>query len=116
MRNDGVDIEACTDKVTNGFQVSFIEDKEWLQFTAEVKKEGSFDVEIRYSSEKAGGKLYLEQDNLKISESIDLPASGGFNTWKTVTLKNVALKQGVNKIRVNFEGGSFNINFLEFKK
>ncbi|REG98093.1 cellulase family glycosylhydrolase [Flavobacterium aquicola] len=116
MRNDGVDIEACTDKTTNGFQVSFIEDKEWLQFTTEVKKEGSYDVEVRYSNEKAGGKLYLELDNVKISETIELPVSGGFGVWKTVTLKNVNLKQGINKIRVHFEGGNFNLNYLEFKK
>ncbi|WP_348825411.1 cellulase family glycosylhydrolase [Flavobacterium aestuarii] len=116
MRNDGVDIEACTDKKTNGFSVSFIEDKEWLQFTVAVKKEGSFDVDVRYSNEKAGGKLYLEQDNVKISETIELPVSGGFTAWKTVTLKNINLKQGINKIRVHFEGGNFNLNFLEFKK
>jgi endoglucanase len=116
MRNDGVDIETCTDKATNGFQVSFIEDTEWLQFTVDVKKEGSFDVEVRYSSEKAGGKLYLELEGAKISETIQLPISSGFTTWKTATLKNVALKQGMNKIRVHFEGGNFNLNFLEFKK
>lgn len=115
MRNDGVDIESCTDKETNGFQVAFIENKEWLQFTVDVKKEANFDAAVRYSSEKAGGKLYLEQDNVRISESINLPISGGLTTWKTVTLKNVTLKQGVNKIRVNFEGGNFNLNFLEFK-
>lgn len=116
MRNDGVDIESCTDKKTNGFSVSFIDDKEWLQFTADVKKGGSFDVEVRYSSEKAGGKLYLEADNARISDAIELPTTGGFTTWKTVTLKNVVLKEGINKIRVYFEGGNFNLNFLEFKK
>jgi hypothetical protein len=113
MRNDGVDIESCTDKETNGFHVSFIEDKEWLQFTADVKKEENFDVAIRYSSEKAGGKLYLESEGVKISETIALPISGGLMTWKTVTLKNVALKQGINIIRVHFEEGNFNLNFLE---
>ena len=116
MRNDGVDIESCTDKKTNGFSVSFIDDKEWLQFTADVKKGGSFDVEVRYSSEKPGGKLYLEADNARISDAIELPITGGFTTWKTVTLKNVVLKEGINKIRVHFEGGNFNLNFLEFKK
>ncbi len=116
MRNDGVDIESCTDKITNGFQVSFIEDKEWLQFTVDVKKESSFDVDVRFSSEKEGGKLYLEVEGVKISESIELPFPEGLMAWKTVTLKNVNLKQGINKIRVHFERGNFNLNFLEFKK
>ncbi|PKB17275.1 cellulase family glycosylhydrolase [Flavobacterium sp. 5] len=116
MRNDGVDIVTCTDKITNGFNVSFIEDNEWLQFTVDVKKDGNFDVDVRYANEKAGGKLYLELDGAKISESIELPVSGGLSTWKTITIKNVALKQGINKIRAHFEGGNFNLNFLEFKK
>jgi hypothetical protein len=115
MRNDGVDIVTCTDKITNGFQVSFIEAGEWLQFTIDVKKQNIYNVEARYSSEKAGGKLYLEQDGKKISETAELPVTGGETVWETVVLKNVALKQGINKIRIHFEGGNFNLNFLEFK-
>ncbi|HQZ24038.1 MAG TPA: cellulase family glycosylhydrolase [Flavobacterium sp.] len=115
MRNDGVDIVKCTDQITNGFHVSFIEDGEWLQFTVEVKTPSVFDVAIRYSSEKVGGKLYLEQDGKKISETIALPVSGGETIWKTIFLKNVSLKKGSNTIRVHFEGGNFNLNYLEFK-
>ena len=29
-RNDGVDIESCTDSLTNGFNVGWIEDGEWI--------------------------------------------------------------------------------------
>ena len=116
MRNDGVDIELCTDAMTNGFQVAFIEDGEWLQYTVEVKSKTTFDVAIRYTSEASGGKLYLEDENGRISETITIPSSGGINNWKTVTLKNVILKQGTNKVKVRFEKGNFNLNFLEFKK
>lgn len=115
MRNDGVDIVTCTDKTTNGFQVSFIEVGEWLQFTFEVKNSSTFDVAIRYSSEKDGGKLYFEQDGNKISETIRLASTGGETIWKTVFLKNVILKKGSNTIRVHFEGENFNFNYLEFK-
>ena len=30
MRNDGVDIQICKDKISNGFNVCFIDDTEWL--------------------------------------------------------------------------------------
>ncbi|TVZ25868.1 carbohydrate binding protein with CBM6 domain [Gillisia sp. Hel_I_86] len=115
MRNDGVDIQSCNDSVTNGFQVSFIEDDEWLQYTIEMVSEKVFDVDIRYSSDEVGGKLFLKDENGKISESIEIPFSGGINSWQTLTLKNVVLKQGINKIKVHFEKGNFNLNFLEFK-
>jgi endoglucanase len=116
MRNDGVDIELCTDAMTNGFHVAFIEDGEWLQYTVEVKSKTTFDVAIRCTSVASGGKLYLEDENGRISETITIPSSGGINNWKTVTLKNVILKQGTNKVKVRFEKGNFNLNFLEFKK
>ncbi|HZJ37297.1 MAG TPA: cellulase family glycosylhydrolase [Gillisia sp.] len=115
MRNDGVDIQSCNDSVTNGFQVGFIEDDEWLQFTIEMASEKVFDVDIRYSSDSAGGKLFLKDENGKISESIEIPFSGGINNWQTLTLRNVLLKQGTNKIGIYFEKGNFNLNFLEFK-
>lgn len=115
MRNDGVDISSCTDKITNGFQVSFIEEGEWLQFTVDVKKESVFAVDIRYSSESSGGKMYLESEGKKILGMIELPSTGSFSTWKTISLQKVLLKKGINKIRLRFAGGGFNLNFLEFK-
>jgi len=116
MRNDGVDIESCTDKITNGFKVSFIEDGEWLQFTVPSLSEKVFDVDIRYSSIVAGGKLYLKDEKGRISETIEIPSSGGLESWKTVTLKKVTLKKGTNKITIFFEKGNFNLNFIEFKE
>ena len=115
MRNDGVDIQICNDKISNGYNVCFIDDTEWLQYTVTLATENVFDVDIRYSNNAAGGKFYLEDENGKITQTITLPFSGGAAKWKTVTLKNVALKQGVNKIKVRFEKGNFNLNFLEFK-
>ena len=115
MRNDGVDIESCNDKNTNGFQISFIEDGEWLQYTFEISNEKVFDVDIRFASAIAGGKLYLEDENGKIAGTATIPSSGGVNKWQTLTLKNVVLKKGTNKIKVHFEKGNFHLNYLEFK-
>ena len=116
MRNDGVDIQPCNDKVSNGFNVCFIEDGEWLQYTVDVNSKNVFDVDIRYSSLKTGGQLYLEEEKEKISEVLTIPSSGGVNNWQTVTLKDVVLKKGINKIKVHFDRGNFNLNFLEFKE
>jgi endoglucanase len=116
MRNDGVDIEKCSDAISNGFDVTSIEEGEWLQYTFTSNSEKTVFVEIRYSDEKAGGKLFLsdEKDN-RISPSITLPFSGGSAKWKTSTISTIHLRQGINKIRVHFEKGNFNLNYLEFK-
>lgn len=116
MRNDGVDISPCNESESNGYQVCYIEDGEWLQFTTQVKKDGKYNVAIRYSNENnEDGKLHLEINNKTKSQSINLPTTGGTNNWKTVILSNLELNSGENKIKVLFEKGGFNLNFLEIK-
>tara|TARA_R110000868_G_scaffold67582_5_gene200428 strand:+ start:5735 stop:7480 length:1746 start_codon:yes stop_codon:yes gene_type:complete len=114
MRNDGVDISPCKDKISNGFHISFIENEEWLQFTVDSKIKNSYDVAIRYASSTMGGKLHLEMENGKKSSSITLPSTGGDAVWKTVVLHGVDLNNGTNKIKVVFDKGGFNLNYLEF--
>ncbi|WP_026703968.1 carbohydrate-binding protein [Flavobacterium soli] len=115
MRNDGVDIQTCNDTDTNGFQVGFIEPKEWLQYTIDVDELTAYDVDIRYASPSAVAKLYLADANGQISETITLPSTGGYTTWGTATLTDVLLNQGTNKVKIYFEVGNFNLNFIEFK-
>lgn len=116
MRNDAVDIKSCDDKISNGYQVSFIEKGEWLQYTVEVKAAGTYDVLVRYSSEKAQGSLQLESDGKKIAQLLTLAPGAGGASWKTAAIKKVSLKKGSQKIRIYFEAGDFDLNYLEFKK
>jgi endoglucanase len=113
MRNDGVDIEKCNDTPNNGYQVAYIEPKEWLQYTISAKPGSDYDVNIRYAG--AGGKLYFADTDGKISNDIDLPDTGGFQTWKTFTATRIKLKNKENKVKLFFEKGGFNLNYLEFK-
>lgn len=114
MRNDGVDIQTCTDSSTNGFEVFDIKDGEWLLFTVDVTKPGSYQVAIRYSSVEDLGKLHLEIDGKTTSPSIDLEKTGADDLYKTVTLSDVDLEKGMHKIKVVFEKGGFCLNYLEF--
>ncbi|MEP6929337.1 MAG: carbohydrate-binding domain-containing protein, partial [Flavobacterium sp.] len=104
----------CKDLGSNGYQVSFIEDEEWLQYTVDAGKQNSYNVAIRYSAENTEGKLHLEIENGKKTESIALPSTGGNDKWKTVVLPGIQLNKGSNKIKVIFDKGNFNLNYLEF--
>ncbi|MEH6681839.1 MAG: cellulase family glycosylhydrolase [Sediminicola sp.] len=115
MRNDGVDIEKCTDKIGNGFHISHIADGEWLLYTVTVTEEAVFDVDLRISDHKGGARLYLADGNGRISETLALPKSGEGGTWQTVTLKDVRLQKRTNKVKIHFEKGGFNLNYLAFK-
>ncbi|KRD10862.1 glycosyl hydrolase family 5 [Flavobacterium sp. Root901] len=114
MRNDGVDILPCNDAGSKGYQVSFIEDGEWLLFTTQVKKQNKYNVAIRYSSESAEGQIHFETANGAKSKTITLPSTGGNEKWETIILSDVELNAGENKIKVVFDKGGFNLNYLDF--
>lgn len=116
MRNDGVDIEKCSDKISNGFNVTSIEDGEWLQFMVDFKKDEKFLFSLRYAADSSGTSFYLaDEKGNKLSKTIELPSSGGKNKWKTIDLTTISFKKGMNKVRIFFEKGNCKLNYLEFK-
>ncbi len=115
MRNDGVDIQECKDKSSVGFSVGFIESGEWMQYTV-TAKETNFNLDIRYANADETGKMTIEEESGKVLATIELPKTGGNAIWKTITVKNISLKKGSNKLKVKFEKGGFSLNYFEFKK
>jgi len=114
MRNDGVDIEECKDKSNVGFAVGFIEVGEWLQFSVNAQ-DTNFNIDIRYANTGDTGKLTIENESGNVLATIELPKTGGNDIWKTVTVKNISLKKGSNKLKVKFKKGGFSLNYFEFK-
>ena len=113
MRNDGVDIQACTDAVTNGFQVGYTNAGEWLLYTLSNENATAYDIDIRYAG--FGGSLHLEDENGRISEPVTLASTGGYSTWSIVTINDIILKAGTSKLKLVIDGAGFNLNFIEFK-
>ena len=112
-RNDGVDIEKCEDQTTNGYNVGWIEDGEWMQYTVEVQKSGSYRLAFRLASEQDGGRFYLTMDEDKIGETVLVTNTGGLQQWKTFETGPVHLEKGKHVFRVMVEKGGFNINYIE---
>tara|TARA_R110002050_G_scaffold1281_5_gene9352 strand:+ start:17561 stop:19348 length:1788 start_codon:yes stop_codon:yes gene_type:complete len=114
MRNDGVDIQTCSDEHTNGYEVFDIKDGEWLLYTVNHPSQTAVDVNIRYSSTLEGGMLHFENQNGMISDKVSLPKTGSKNSYTTITLSGILILKGENKIKVVFDKGGFNLNYLEF--
>ncbi|GGK18345.1 hypothetical protein GCM10007962_10650 [Yeosuana aromativorans] len=116
MRNDGVDIQICQDENSNGYEVFDIKNGEWLLFTVNALQSSDYKVIIRYSSENTMGQLHLELQNGEKSELVSLPSTGSNVSYKQVTLSSIKLNKGINKIKVVFDTGGFNLNYLNFKQ
>lgn len=114
-RNDGVDIESCSDAVTNGFDVGWVEDGEWMQYTIQSAEAMTYNVLLRYASLSANAKVYIEIDGKRASKTVSLSPSGGWSTWKTGAIPNVIIPAGTVKVKIVFETGGLNFNYFQFR-
>ncbi|MCQ9638210.1 cellulase family glycosylhydrolase [Chryseobacterium sp. WG14] len=114
MRNDGVDLYQCTDAITNQYYVGKTESGEWLQYTVASKADKNYTFSIRYAAE-SNSNIKIETTSGKLLASVPLASSGGKENWKTVSVKNVRLQKGENKIRISFENDGTNLNYFEIK-
>lgn len=114
-RNDGVDIEQTGDNSvsSNGYNVGWINDGEWLMYTVDVDSSGMYDLKIRVAGTSAG-EIHLEVDGVDVTGAILLPVTGGFQVWQTVTIQNVPLNAGSKKIKFFIDKGGFNLSYFSF--
>lgn len=115
-RNDGVDIEKCSDQVSNGYNVGWIESGEWLKFSVNVSQAGIYKIKLRVAAQNSGGKIQLLIDNVGLGNLIDVPVTGGWQNWQTLQVTDVELPAGEHELVIKFFFGGFNFNLMEFEQ
>lgn len=114
MRNDGVDIYACTDKLSNGYFVGKTEKGEWLQYTVDINQNKRYKLEIRYNNDSGeSSRISFQTESGDILSTISLPPTG--KEWKTISTDGISLSKGRKKLRLVIETDNANINFFELK-
>ena len=110
-RNDDVDIAETQDE-GGGFNVGYIRDGEWLAYDVDVVASGEYDLVARVATPKSGTR--------RLSASIDgetttvsFGSTGGWQSWQDVTIGSFDLSAGAQPLRVDFDKGSFNLNYLD---
>ena len=113
-RNDGVDIETCSDIFSNGYNVGWINSGEFLRYTINAQQTGTYDIEIRISGNQSGGKILLRLDGNNIGTILDVPATGGWQNWESIFARNVSIIQGSHDFEATFFFEGFNLNLFDF--
>jgi len=113
-RNDGVDIRKDSARYES-YYVSDIEDGEWLQYTVNTKLAGTYTVNLQVAADIATGALSLLV-NGGVKQNVAVPNTGSLKTWQVISIKNVSLKAGSNKVRLYADKGGFNLHYLQFVK
>ncbi len=113
-RNDGVDVEACTDALSNGFDVGWSNPGEFLAFTVTVQTTGTYSLKTRVASGGSGGSFKLSFDGADITPAVTVPGTGGWQSWQTVSASPLSLSSGRHDLKLHFLSTNVNINRLEF--
>jgi len=108
-RTDGVDIETCSEGTNN---VGWTKKDEWLEYSVSVATSGIYQIEARVASAASSGKFHLEFDGVNKTGAIAVPATGDWQTWKSVKKTGITLNEGTQIMRIYIDGGDFNLNKL----
>ena len=113
-RNDGVDIEKCSDLFSGGYNVGWINANEYLRFTFTASEEGDYSLSARVAAQNAGGRILVRIDDSVIVGLGSVPATGGYKSFQTITIGSCHLTQGTHNLQLYFTSGDFNITYVDF--
>lgn len=109
-RSTGVDIELIS---TGGYNVGWIVPGEWLEYTVEITANGQYEAEVGVATPNSG-VLHLELDGNDVTGPVVIESTGGWQTWETLVIPDLALSPGEYTLRLAFDEGAFNVDRMTF--
>ena len=111
-RNDGVDIKNEGDE----FYVFHIENGEWLQYTSQVVTSGVYTLRVKVATDEdtTSARFNISSNGKVLASNIPVPAKG--QGWQVVTLENIPLAKGTNRIRIEFVQGGARFSEIGFER
>ncbi|WP_109830298.1 carbohydrate-binding protein [Reichenbachiella versicolor] len=108
--SEGVDLE----QRDGGISVGWTQSGEWLEYTVDATA-GIYDLKARVASQSAGNDIDILLDGNKIA-TVNVPNTGDWGNFQTVTIKGVTIPAGSHEIRLEFVTGAVNLNWISFQE
>ncbi|MEP5338211.1 MAG: carbohydrate-binding protein [Algibacter sp.] len=101
-----VDIESLAG---GGYNLTNIENGEWLTYTVNVPSDGTYDIDINYAAANANGAIKFSFNGVDITSDVSIPFgspnSTGLTDWQGFKVANaVRLSKGVQSLKILFNG------------
>lgn len=114
-RNDAVDIETCSDGSPSiGFDVGWLDAGDWMKYTVPSIPAGPFSISARVASGSGGGRFHVEVGGSNVTGAMNVPATGGWQTWSTLAPRVFTNAVATNSFRVVVDAAGFNLHWLQF--
>ncbi len=113
-RPDGIDLEATSDS-GGGYDLGWTSGGQWFRYTVNAASAGTYTVSFRVAAPSAvTDALHLSSaSGANLSGNVSIPATGGWQSWSTVTA-TVQLAAGQQTLAVDQDNGGWNINYMSF--
>jgi hypothetical protein len=106
----GIALEGVND-IDGVADVGWIDAYDWLSYNIDVPHSGDYYVYCRISANSSSNFQVL--DNGQVLTVTNIPATGGYQSWRTFDCGKITLSKGKHKLRLTTNTGGFNINWLE---
>jgi hypothetical protein len=111
VSQSGVQFQTPTD-VGGGDNAGWINVGDYLEYIVDVPTTGNYRFDARVAGESRSGQLALLA-NSQLKTTLDIPITGGWQTWQSVSSNTFQLQAGLNTIRLRVERDGFNLNYFQ---
>jgi len=112
----GLEIENTSD-TGGGENIGYTDANDYAEYKIFVSKDGNYQLDIRSAAQNDSGTIEFELINNEVAKSlasINLPITGGWQSWQTSTT-GVVLHKGIYTLKMKVVKSGFNLNWFEFK-
>ena len=117
--DEGVDVGVATDTEDPGMSVGYTRPGEWLRYAFSLEKAAVYTLRARVAHETGGGQLSVFVDDRLVTK-VDVPGTGGWQSWAWVDHTIGALPAGMHTMKVTIDSAGLNgadagnLNFFDF--
>jgi hypothetical protein len=109
---NNIQAESCSE---GGQDVGYIAQGSWMVYPITVSAAGTYTISYRVASLSGGGVITPNLDaNATVLPAVNVPSTGGWQTWTTVT-QTVNLPAGTHNFGIYATAAGWNIEWIKFQ-
>jgi hypothetical protein len=103
-----------TSDIGGGQNVGYQDVGDWMDYSVTIANPGTYTVRFRVATMVSGARFQVRRTNGTILRTMDVPATGSYQTWQTITT-TLTLPAGTQTLRIQttLSPGGWNFNWWE---
>lgn len=101
---DHVDFDPASGDA-GGYALAVTRTNEWTAYTVNVSQSAQYTIDVRVASKGSGGSFHVEFNGANATGPLNVPDTGGWQNWQTITKSNVTLVAGQQVMRIVMDTG-----------